>query len=369
MLLQATCKTNTGLAGDWPKSTYLLLGTDSVSGTKGDAHMRLRKVLASALHAQAAAPACLSLSAAPGGRTCHACEPLLTGRPGRADPQPGLHGQGRGGVRAADRGHRAALLRGLAAAGPRERLRQVQGVHVPGGAQGLAGPRSEGFAPAPALTRPGRGGQVALEVILGFKKDAVDDALLTRCREAFRVWLQGLFSVPVDLPGFGAPLRRRRPCWLAACGCRARLPVLRCVRVCTLRGCLHRHRKCMRMRLSPGRPAVRSVPPGAQGGQAAARHPAQQPAAPEGRGGAPCVRTPANPPPLYCATIRALLLDIPAVLLPTLLYHLCTLASRAVPCLFDCAGPRTPACAAALAANVPKSKPTRPTHVVKSAEK
>ena len=83
VLLQATCKTNTGLAGDWPKSTYLLLGTDSVSGTKGEAHMRLRKVCASALHAEESAPACQLLTAAPSRQSCHACEPLLTGGPGR----------------------------------------------------------------------------------------------------------------------------------------------------------------------------------------------------------------------------------------------------------------------------------------------
>jgi len=147
-----------------------------------------------------------------------------------------------------------------------------------------------------------RGGQVALEVILGFKKDAIDDALLTRCREAFRVWLLGLFSVPLDLPGFCAPCAagsragwlqqmlppRASPCCAAA--------------VFALCGAGPPART---QETESVRPAVRSVPPGAQGRQAAARHPAQQPPAPEGRGGAPRVRTPAHPPPLCCAPCTA----------------------------------------------------------------
>lgn len=47
--------------------------------------------------------------------------------------------------------------------------------------------------------------QVALEIILGFDDAAIDDELVTRCRSAFRAWVNGLFSLPINLPGFGKP--------------------------------------------------------------------------------------------------------------------------------------------------------------------
>ncbi|KAK9843391.1 hypothetical protein WJX81_000043 [Elliptochloris bilobata] len=43
---------------------------------------------------------------------------------------------------------------------------------------------------------------VALKIILGFKDADISASMLARCRSLFWVWLNGLFSFPIDLPGF-----------------------------------------------------------------------------------------------------------------------------------------------------------------------
>lgn len=44
--------------------------------------------------------------------------------------------------------------------------------------------------------------QIALEIILGFDDAVINDELVARCRTAFRAWTNGLFSMPINLPGF-----------------------------------------------------------------------------------------------------------------------------------------------------------------------
>ncbi len=46
--------------------------------------------------------------------------------------------------------------------------------------------------------------QVALELILGFDASLLTDATVSRCTDTFVTWINGLFSLPIDLPGTGA---------------------------------------------------------------------------------------------------------------------------------------------------------------------
>ena len=47
--------------------------------------------------------------------------------------------------------------------------------------------------------------QVALTTILGFKEGDISAPMLARCSRLFRDWLNGLFSLAIDLPGLSAP--------------------------------------------------------------------------------------------------------------------------------------------------------------------
>ena len=47
--------------------------------------------------------------------------------------------------------------------------------------------------------------QVALTTILGFKDKDISAPMLARCSRLFRDWLNGLFSLAIDLPGLSAP--------------------------------------------------------------------------------------------------------------------------------------------------------------------
>jgi len=224
----------------------------------------------------------------------------------------------------------------------------------------LRGFALRGFCAWASAEAARRCGQVALEVILGFKKDAIDDALLTRCREAFRVWLQGLFSVPLDLPGFCAPCAAgSRAGWLHRCGLLAHPRA-------APRPCLHSAgpgRLHGRRRLSPGGRRCAAFHRARKADRllrgilhSNLQHLKDEAEYPE------CAPRPTHPRPAACFALlhhQSIAARRPSYTLPC---HPCTLANRAPPCLFACAGPGAPACPAALSAIVLKSKPKRPTH-------
>ena len=53
------------------------------------------------------------------------------------------------------------------------------------------------------LTRCQCGVQIALEMILGFDKTLLTTETIQSCNDAFRLWNEGLFSFPINLPGTG----------------------------------------------------------------------------------------------------------------------------------------------------------------------
>jgi hypothetical protein len=48
-------------------------------------------------------------------------------------------------------------------------------------------------------------GQVMMVALLGYTEEELDDKLQASLTESLKIWLRGLFSLPLNLPGFGKP--------------------------------------------------------------------------------------------------------------------------------------------------------------------